>query len=677
MEKAKVFKSLVLVFSVAAITLFAGQASRLHAAQIKGYNYCEMRSQEINGCSATVTELDIAQFPAIKVRLRILDDQGNPVQGLTKQNFTVSEEHPTQGTAAITTFQVTPVGEGYIAACLTMDSSGSMSEEMAAAKSSAKTFINDNFRANDRGAVIDFDDTARMIQPFTSNLALLNSAIDSLSSGGMTALFDAIALGVEAAAQEVNIPVVMPFTDGQENDSSLYPTLTSLLGHIVPFGIPVYTIGLGSSVDEPVLQQIASDTGGQYYHAPTAAELTAIYEAIAGSVEQEYLMAFNSPHPAIDGTQRTLYFTVTTPSGTCSTSAVYQVSSPILITRTPATVNLSNSSQEPGQPLTLSAEVTGGTGISSVQLFYRKSGTAVFTSYPMQAMGGGIYQYEIAGPNVETPGVDYYITATDGVQSVSDPAQDPADYPYSIPVQPNLAPEIIHTPVVSHCIGEGVLISAQVTDATDFVETVKLFYRKSSEILYSSIDMANTSGDIYEATIPVAEVTLAGIDYYIRATDNRQVSSYHGFAYNPHVIVISDCSEPFRIWTDKVNYTLGERVNVGLLLNYSGSTAVSGVGFVLSLMTPYGTVEIYRLETFTLSPNFYYEEPQFLSGTVTPWLPPGNYRFVGMITLYSFPVILSKADWVVQGTAQMDLDGALGQDRDYILSRIAESMRPY
>ena len=46
--------------------------------------------------------------------------------------------------------------------------------------------------------------------------------------------------------------------------------------------IQIYTIGLGSGVDESLLQRIANDTGGKYYFASDADELLGIYESTAG-----------------------------------------------------------------------------------------------------------------------------------------------------------------------------------------------------------------------------------------------------------------------------------------------------------------------------------------------------------------------------------------------------------
>jgi hypothetical protein len=593
------------------------------------------------------------RFPTIQATLRILDSNNDPITGLLEQDFDVTETHPTLGTAPITNLQVSPQG-GYISACLTMDSSGSMSSsELQEAVNGAKSFIG-NWKPNDRGAVIDFDSSVRVAQAFTGNHQELYDALDTLTSGGSTALFDAIATSVELTAQEINTPVVMPYTDGWENASSRFTTKESLVNYISSYKIPVYTIGYSSGVDEPTLQYIADETGGQYYYAPDPGDFADIYQAIVGGTALEYVLTFSSPHDIIDGTTRTLCFEVTTPFGVCTACADYDVADPISIMRTQATINLSSQTQDPDIPLAIGTQVTGGQGSLTVQLFYRQSGTSVFSNYQMTGVGGDTYEYEIPGSDVQTPGIDYYITATDGTQVASDPAQDPADYPYSISVFPNEAPVIIHNPVTSGCENQAIMIDAEISDSTDYVEEAILFYKRSSHILYQQITMSNTAGNNYQGVIPDVDVTLDGVDYYISAKDNRNVFSYHGYAYDPHPITVSDCASILNIWTDRYTYTVGDTLFMGMSIDNRGNPGIQRAGFTLTLETPYGSIEIYNLSIPYISSRFFYEEPMFLSGTITHHLPPGNYRFLAAITSKSFPVAIAKADWEITGTGMME-----------------------
>jgi hypothetical protein len=149
---------------------------------------------------------------------------------------------------------------------------------------------------------------------------------------------------------------------------------------------------------------------------------------------------------------------------------------------------------------------------------------------------GEIWQGIIPGSDVETPGLDYYITATDGQSTSSDPSVDPMSNPYQIAVLPNEAPVITHTPVTASPVNTPIAISADITDNTNELVYAGLFYRKTGQLIYQEVEMVNTYEDRYEAEIPADYVTVDGLDYYIKAKDNFGVESYHGTPDNPHFI---------------------------------------------------------------------------------------------------------------------------------------------
>jgi len=62
---------------------------------------------------------------------------------------------------------------------------------------------------------------------------------------------------------------------------------------------PLFTIGLGddgdaNDIDEDALRAIAEQTGGLYYYAPTSDDLLAIYEAISGTIKNQYLVTYET-----------------------------------------------------------------------------------------------------------------------------------------------------------------------------------------------------------------------------------------------------------------------------------------------------------------------------------------------------------------------------------------------
>jgi hypothetical protein len=216
------------------------------------------------------------------------------------------------------------------------------------------------------------------------------------------------------------------------------------------------------------------------------------------------------------------------------------------ITIAPATLDLFCTSLEPGADVEISAVIAGDgeTQVQSASLYYRKIGDEDYVLVPMVEGAGDTWSASIPAADVLSPGLEFYIVATDGQITVSSPSLDPTANPYILGVG-NVPPQITHTPVLVGAIGEDVLIEAEVFDDTDFVQSVQLFYRIAGGTpVYTVLEMTNTDGDNYAATIPGAQMTAQGIEYYIKATDNHGVSCTFGFADAPYFIEAGDAPPP-------------------------------------------------------------------------------------------------------------------------------------
>ena len=60
----------------------------------------------------------------------------------------------------------------------------------------------------------------------------------------------------------------------------------ALIGVAVAQRITIYTIGLGSGIDEPQLRSIATGTGGQYFHVANAADLPDVFREIDDEIDE-------------------------------------------------------------------------------------------------------------------------------------------------------------------------------------------------------------------------------------------------------------------------------------------------------------------------------------------------------------------------------------------------------
>ena len=96
-------------------------------------------------------------------------------------------------------------------------------------------------------------------------------------------------------------------------------------------------------------------------------------------------------------------------------------------------------------------------------------------------------------------------------------------------------PVIVHTPVKTLTPDKAIAKTADITDNVK-VAGATLYYKNKSADSWKSVDMRNTTGSVYKATIAAYEVTDEEILYYITATDGANVV-YCGTADEPNVIV--------------------------------------------------------------------------------------------------------------------------------------------
>ncbi len=170
--------------------------------------------------------------------------------------------------------------ENHIAVALVIDSSGSMSsnDPNDIRISVAKSFAS-KLGKNDVATVIDFDSNATLLTDFTSDQQVINDAILKIDHSGGTNL----GRGIDVSLQQFDnydksdsaYKMVIMLTDG---DGSYNDELTLKAAEE---GIIIYTIGLGSDIDEELLRAIADGTSGKYYYASQADELETIFDEVA------------------------------------------------------------------------------------------------------------------------------------------------------------------------------------------------------------------------------------------------------------------------------------------------------------------------------------------------------------------------------------------------------------
>jgi hypothetical protein len=203
---------------------------------------------------------------------------------------------------------------------LVMDRSGSMGYDynqthtkLDLAKAAANTFVDQLNMSRDRVGLASFADEATLDCHLTNDNASIKSHINSLNANGYTNIGGGICrANEEFVYQFVNhirpdaVWVMILLSDGVTNyyydeyghavyDHTATLTTSGIYAKqyainqadcakiLMNKGVKIYTIGLGDTLDEDLLKQIAFDES-KYFHAPTADQLESIYIMISKDI---------------------------------------------------------------------------------------------------------------------------------------------------------------------------------------------------------------------------------------------------------------------------------------------------------------------------------------------------------------------------------------------------------
>lgn len=248
-----------------------------------------------------IRQVDNSNFPEVVFYASILDENGAPVEGLDASDFKITEIDTTGKVDDVSIREVEQVlsSKDKISMQLVLDASGSMSSynKIDMSKYAANALVNKlGQRSGDKISVIAFDDYVYLVQDFTSAKADLSGAIDSLSVGGSTALYDGIYAGLTQTYYETGVKCVIALTDGEENASSY--TFDDVINLAKQTAIPVFIIGVGDyGYDSSELQLMASECSGRYYSADEQDLDTILEDIYTGIYEEQqdyYMFSYTS-----------------------------------------------------------------------------------------------------------------------------------------------------------------------------------------------------------------------------------------------------------------------------------------------------------------------------------------------------------------------------------------------
>jgi VWFA-related protein len=289
--------------------------------------------------AATVTA--VAQQPLFRAGVEMVRVDvsvvrgGAPVTGLRLEDFEVRDQGVRQQLTGFL-YEEVPL-EGY----LVLDASASVTgQKLIDLRRAAMAFLA-GLRAGDQAALLTFSQAVAQHQPLTSDLAAVRRALEAVTTGGTTALHDALFAAMLQRRPNERRAVAVVFSDGLENVSWL--SEADVLGtaersDMVVYGVtltpeprggweqpqmsspappsdsyatgrmepsrtlsPEYSGRAPAPVENAFLRRVTAATGGRIWAAGSSAQLEEAFVAVLRDIRSRYLLTYTPGSPPRQG----------------------------------------------------------------------------------------------------------------------------------------------------------------------------------------------------------------------------------------------------------------------------------------------------------------------------------------------------------------------------------------
>jgi VWFA-related protein len=289
------------------------------------------RAQQPGGSPATISPRPKAaeKEPAPKANIRVestlvlipvtvTDPMNRFVTGLEKENFQLFEDKKEQVISQFSS-EDAPLSAGVI-----FDCSGSMGRKLEKARLAVSEFFK-TANPEDEFFLVQFNDTANLVQPFTQNLEEIQNRLTFTFSKGRTALLDAVFLGLHTMRQAKNPrKALLIISDGGDNNSRY--TEAEIKNLVREADVQVYAIGIyeegpvrsrtpEESAGPALLATIAEQTGGRQYEVDNLNELPDVAAKIGVELRNQYVLGYSPQNLDRDGKYRHVVVKVIPPRG--------------------------------------------------------------------------------------------------------------------------------------------------------------------------------------------------------------------------------------------------------------------------------------------------------------------------------------------------------------------------
>jgi Ca-activated chloride channel homolog len=252
-----------------------------------------------------------AGVETVYLKVSVTDPLNRYVTGLEKEHFHIFEDKIEQSVIHFSQMSA-PISVGLV-----FDVSNSMSDNnnIAKAKNAFKRFMEFGNK-EDEYFLVTFNQNTKLVQPFTNDSGDLKSDVALLKSGGSTALYDAVYMGIDHVKRGKNEKkALILITDGEDN-SSRY-SYSEVCEFAKESDVQIYGIGEEGKLGygRGAIQNIVSITGGRAFFPQSFSELDYYVDLIHSELRNQYILGYNPANKIHDGKYRKIKVKLSPPEG--------------------------------------------------------------------------------------------------------------------------------------------------------------------------------------------------------------------------------------------------------------------------------------------------------------------------------------------------------------------------
>ena len=284
------------------------------------------RSADVRNTPASQIRVD---SDLVLVPVTVTDWADRAVIGMAKGNFRLYDDTVEQ---EISHFAME---DAPVSLILVFDTSGSMADKLRKSRMAVSELLKLS-NPEDEFMLIEFNDQARVLVPFTSEPENIENRLTFMGAQGRTALLDATNLALNEMKHARNSrKAILIISDGGDNCSRYRQTETKR--RVREADVQIYSIGImepagrrNASPEETLgpelLSEIAAATGGRLFEVGNLNELTEIAIKISTELRNQYLLGYSPSTSKRDGRYHHIRVRLDPPKGVPRLKATFRTS---------------------------------------------------------------------------------------------------------------------------------------------------------------------------------------------------------------------------------------------------------------------------------------------------------------------------------------------------------------